>query len=153
MTQEKAKRPRGTGRIYTPKGSRFLWVQFYVNGRPYRQSTGTTEIRKAERFLAQKLGEVTTQTFVAPKRVTVAELYAAVEQDYKNQNYRSLYDLQKRWELHLEPFFGTMRASNIGEGLINRYIAKRQDENAGNATINRELAVLRRCFSLGVKGK
>ena len=153
MTQEKAKRPRGTGRIYQPKGSRFLWVQFYVNGKPYRQSTGTTENRKAEKFLAQKLGEVTTQTFVAPKRVTVAELYADMEQDYRNQKYRSLYDLQKRWELHLEPFFGTMRASDIGEGLINRYIAKRQDENAGNATINRELAVLRRCFSIAVKGK
>jgi hypothetical protein len=51
--------------------------------------------------------------------------------------------------LHLAPFFGFMRPVNVSTDLVNRYIDKRQQDGASNATINRELAVLKRAFHLG----
>jgi len=93
---------------------------------------------------------------VSPKvqRVTVAQLFEAVVTDYGN-NGQVLAPLDCAWKLHLEPFFGNMRAANVGTDQIASYIAKRKagEEPAANATINRELALLRRAFTLGYKSK
>ena len=105
-----------------------MWIQFYQNGKAIRQSTGTTERRKAEKILAQKLGEVATHTFVAPRKVTVAELYEDMKQDYTDQGRKSIDDLVGRWEKHLKPFFGHLRASNVRGELIRRYRTQRQTE-------------------------
>src|SRR2546430_2368221 len=42
-----------------------------------------------------------------------------------------------------------MRASRVGTAQLAAYVEKRQDEGASKSTINRELALLRRAFSLG----
>ena len=42
-----------------------------------------------------------------------------------------------------------MRASRVGTSQIAAYVEKRQGEGAARATLNRELALLRRAFSLG----
>jgi integrase len=50
--------------------------------------------------------------------------------------------------LHIEPFFGALRAIEVTSQLAARYIDARQQEEAENATINRELAALKRMFNL-----
>jgi integrase len=50
--------------------------------------------------------------------------------------------------LHLEPFFGLLRAVEVSSQLVASYIDTRQQEGAENATINRELAALKRLFRL-----
>ena len=42
-----------------------------------------------------------------------------------------------------------MRAIEVSSPLLTRYIESRQKEGAKNATINRELAALKRMFNLG----
>jgi len=37
------------GHLY--QRGRIWWVKYYVNGRPIRESTGTADARKADRFL------------------------------------------------------------------------------------------------------
>jgi integrase len=54
-----------------------------------------------------------------------------------------------RWRLHLQPFFGPIRAIHLGSALLARYIDQRQQEGASNATINREIACVRRMYRLG----
>lgn len=49
---------------------------------------------------------------------------------------------------HLRDFFGGFRAVDITTDRIRAYIAQRQETEAGNATINRELAALKRMFNL-----
>jgi integrase len=65
--------------------------------------------------------------------------------------------------VHLRSFFGIMKAAKLGTDQIRSYIATRQEPqtrklpngkersygSAANATINRELALLRRAFDLG----
>jgi integrase len=63
----------------------------------------------------------------------------------------ALDDLDARWKLHLTPFFGDLRAIDVSSDLIARYVDKRQQQGAKNATINRELAALKRMFHLGHK--
>ncbi len=52
-------------------------------------------------------------------------------------------------------FFGHMRAANVGTDQLSAYIAKRKPEKepAANGTINLELALLRRAFTLGYKAR
>ena len=52
---------------------------------------------------------------------------------------------------HLRKFFGFDRAVDITTDRIKAYAADRQKANAANASINRELAALKRMFSLAVE--
>jgi hypothetical protein len=52
------------------------------------------------------------------------------------------------WRNLHDRFFGDLRAVELTSQLVARYIDSRQQEEAENATINRELAVLKRMFSI-----
>jgi integrase len=53
---------------------------------------------------------------------------------------------------HILPFFGAMSASELGTDDFNRYIDLRRMAGAENATINREMAALKRIFRLARHG-
>ncbi len=144
-------RPRGTGRIYRQKKSSIWWIKFYRNGKPLRESTGTSDKRKATRFLNHRMAEVATGKFVGAQveRVKIEELAEDFLRDYRINEKASIDDAEARWRLHIEPFFGSLRASQVTSDLLNRYVDRRQDEGAANSTINRELAALKRMFNLG----
>jgi integrase len=147
------RRPRGTGRIYRQKGSTIWWIKFYRNGEPFRESTGTADKRKATRALNHRLAEVTTGKFLGPniERMGVAELAEDFLRDYRINAKSSFEDAEARWRLHIQPFFGSLHASQITSSLLNRYVDNRQEAGAKNATINRELAALKRMLNLGRK--
>ena len=144
-------RPRGSGRIYQQKQSTIWWIQYYRNGKMYRESTGTTDKRKATRILGNRLAELSTGTFAGPavERIRIAELAEDFLRDYRINGKASIDDAEARWRLHLEPFFGQVRASAVTSDLLDRYVDHRQQEGAKNATINRELAAMKRMFHLG----
>ena len=85
------------------------------------------------------------------EKIKVAELAEDFLQDYRINGLKSLDDAEARWRLHLQEWFGHLRAAHVGTDTIKGYIEKRQQEGASNATINRELAALKRMFSLGMK--
>lgn len=149
------RRPRGTGSVYRQQGSTNLWIQYYRNGKVYRQSAGTPKRRVAEKVLQQKLGEIATHSFIEPRfeKTLVKELAEDMLRDYSINGRKSLADVKTRWTKHLSKEFGQHRASNVSNDELTRYIAQRQNEGASNATINRELAALKRMFSLGVEAK
>ena len=148
---EKPKRARGTGSIY-PRGNT-LWAQYHRNGKVFRESTHETDPRKAERFLQRRLGEVAAGNFLGPQveRVKVTELADDLQRDYRINGHRSLDSAEARWRLHLEPFFGHLRTVQVSSDMIARYIDERKAEGAEAATVNRELAFLKRAFRLGAQ--
>jgi integrase len=147
-----AKRPRGTGCLYQQPGSEIWWVQFHQGGKRHRESTETDSKREATTFLRDKLAEVSLGTY-SPRasQVTVTELVESKLTADKNNNLKSLNCSEGRWRLHLQPFFGHLKAANVTSPLLGKYIEKRQGEGAVNVTINRELQFLRAAFNLARK--
>jgi integrase len=88
-------------------------------------------------FLRRKLAEVESEP------VQVAELWPAFELANKGR-LRSWRDHAQRWRDHVEPAFGLRRASDVGPGDIDVYRAARLSSGAAQATVNREIALLRR---------
>ncbi|MBU4318018.1 MAG: tyrosine-type recombinase/integrase [Proteobacteria bacterium] len=56
-----------------------------------------------------------------------------------------------RWRIHLDKAFSGMRANQITTAGVKAFITDRLEDEAANATINRELAALRRMFRLGAQ--
>ena len=152
-TDATTKRPRGTGSLYQPKHSRFWWVKYYRNGKAHRESAHTSDERKAHKFLQKRLGEITTGNFFGPavERIRVAELADDMFRDYRINVRRSLRFTEWRWHRHIEPTFGSMRAVDVTIEIVTKYIERRKATGAENSTINRELAALKRMFSLGYR--
>jgi integrase len=68
--------------------------------------------------------------------------------DYKLNGKKSLKILNVSLK-HLTAYFSGIRVCNITSDLIQKYIVGRQEEGLENATINRELAALKRMFTIG----
>ncbi|HTM88680.1 MAG TPA: site-specific integrase [Terriglobales bacterium] len=81
----------------------------------------------------------------------MADLVADLIGEQKANGNKAVGWTERRWNLHLKPFFEHYRAVDITRSLVNRYIGRRQKDGAAVASINREVAVLSAAFHLGVK--
>ena len=152
-TEPISTRERGHGRVFRRPGSTFLWMQYNKDGRTYRESTRTTDQRKAIKLLERRRAQIIEDTFVTPKtrRAKVDELMEDCLRDYRINQRKSLDDAEARWRLHLSPFFAYRRAIEITSDLLAKYVDQRQSEGVKNATVNRELALLKRAYSLAAR--
>jgi integrase len=74
-----------------------------------------------------------------------------VEADYKANGRRSLDRVQQAAQ-HLRHFFcGDCKARELTSDRVTAYAAQRLEDGARTATVNYEMAILRRAFRLGVK--
>jgi hypothetical protein len=160
-------RTHGTGGVFRVKGSRFFWISYRLNGKYVPESSGKKKKKEAKAVLKDRMAKVYGGNFLGPEidRMTVAELFPAVLTDYRNQN-QAVEFAEMRWKKHLEPFFGLVPAAQVGTDKIAAYIEKRKTKvvvkkhdkeitkkGAANATINRELALLRRTFTLAFESE
>lgn len=145
---------RGMGRVFRRKNSAHWWIEYWYRGRQYRESSGSTREVDARRLLKKRLGETRGNRFVGPgeERVLLSELLDALEVDYRNNGRRSLDTLQYRLA-RLKKAFPFDRAVDVSEDRIERYKAARLADSAAPATVNRELAALKRAFRLAVQQK
>jgi integrase len=146
------KRTLRLGSIYRRHGSQNWWVKYYIKGnpKPIRLSTGTDNFEEAQNFLVRKQSEkAVCLANLSAERVRMSDLFELLKQDYKANRRKSLYDLECKIESRLNPAFGKIPAKHFGTVHIRRYIVQRQSERAANASINRELAVVRRALHLG----
>lgn len=162
--EKKKRRPRGTGSIFSVSESRNLWVGYTdASGKWVRESCGSPKRTDAQNFLKARQEAVSRGNFLGPRveRITVNELFDDLLKDYKTHG-RFFQWPERTWNAHLKDYFGGaklplekdavycgMRASRVGTTVLASYVEKRQGENASKSTINRELALLRRAFTLG----
>ena len=85
------------------------------------------------------------------QKLTVDHAMAEVIADYRQNGRRTVGDLEQRWTGHLRPWFGGRKIACLTTACVRAYIMARLETGAKPATVNRELAVLRRGFSLAVK--
>jgi integrase len=126
------------------------FLKYYVRGKPVRVPTGTEDREEAIRILRLRLPKATRYVEYSeePERVLVDQLFDLVIEDYRFNRRSSTYDLELRIDKHLRPFFGQKKAIDVTTTVIKNYTAARSKE-AEAATINKELAYLRRAFRLG----
>jgi integrase len=129
-----------------------LWVEYYHRGRQYRESAHSDKPSVAAKLLKRRLRETGNGTFAGPdaEKVTFEQLAAGLVNDYRVNGRRSL----KRAELsikHLRVAFGLRRAVDITRSKMDAYVAGRLTGGAKPATVQAEIAALRRMFSLGVR--
>lgn len=136
------------------KRNRIWWIKFYKDGRPHRESSGSTKKSDAERLLKLREGAVAKGEPISLKaeRITIDELLDDVILDYE-ANVKSL-DMVKLSASKVKAFFGGLRASQITTAHVNAYITKRRGMTTrrggppSDASINRELSLLKRAYSL-----
>lgn len=71
--------------------------------------------------------------------------------DYRAKGRKMLAQAEAKIRNHLAPFFKGMKADEIRAAHVHGYVSRRREESASAATINRELAILRRMFSIGME--
>ncbi len=148
------KRSYGMGGIYRPKGCKNWTIYYSRKGKRVREATGSSNYQTAQQMLKRRVGEIAKGEFVGVEveRIRVSDLWDAFLRDRKIKG-RGLDHIQRRWKLHLEPFFAEYRAADVGSDLLTEYVEARQNAGASNASVNREIAVLRGMLRLAFFSK
>ena len=141
---------RGMGRVF--KRGSIYWIAYNHRGKEHRESARTDSESDARKLLKKRIGEAVSGKLIGPteERLRFNDMAETLLTDYQVNERRSTAHLRGSIR-HLRNFFGLDRAMDITTGRIKAYILSRQKEGAANASINRELAALRRMFSLAVQ--
>jgi len=136
------------GCIY--RRGKIWWLKYYKNGKPYCESSRTDCKEAAGRLLKRREGEIAKGELpgIYFDRVRFEELAEDFLTDYKVNGRKSL-DKAERSVRNLSEAFGGMRIPQITTARIKAYVARRLEAGLSSATINRELAALKRMFHLG----
>jgi hypothetical protein len=126
------------------------FLKYQVGGKPVIISTGTQDYEEALLMLRRKMAQAAQLRRSEGSRVSVDQLLDLVIEDYRSNRRHTTYDVEHRVTKHLRPFFGTKRPFEITAGLLEQYVESRAG-NAAPATVNKELAYLRRAFRLGYR--
>lgn len=143
-------RPRGTGSIRIRNG--WYTIKYYVDGVPVREAAHTKNAGAAQALLNKRLGQIAAGHVPSPRRerVKFGELLDAYLVDQALNNRRDQKSVKRHVE-RLRAAFGVRRASGVRADDIRRYVLQRKADGMANASINRELAVISRAFSLGIE--
>ena len=155
-----------------PRGEKTWLVRVYVGRdqqtgkRKYEGHTVHGTKKEAQTFLNGKLRERDLGTYASVTHTLVGSLLDDLLADYKI-NGKDHDWAEVVVNVHLRPYFGALKASQVTTQMIRKYIEGRQQPQtrkygekgerkreygpASNATINRSLALLRRAFNLGKK--
>jgi integrase len=140
------------GSIY--KRGTIYWIKYYANGRPIRESSESDKEGVAKKLLKSREGDVEHGVPVGPKmgRVTFEDAADDLLNDYTTNGRKTYDDVKRRIDKHLTPAFRGRRLANIHTADIRKFTAARLEAKAAPAEVNRELAALKRMFTLAVQG-
>jgi integrase len=132
---------------------RIWWIRYSYLSQRREESSKSDNQRKAEQLLRQRIQECGKGRRIDPTaehRVRMEELFTALEKDYENNQRRSKDSLPFRLK-PLREAFGTAKALDVNAARIARYVSDRLAAGMARATVNRELAALKRSMSLAVE--
>jgi integrase len=124
-----------------------------------RESSRTQDEEKARKILATRVRQVANDgdgiaEFEGPaaRRVTVAVLFDELLAAYRLKGIKGLDRVWYRIRegSPLRDTFGARQAREVTSARVTAYILARRAEGKANATINREVELLKRAFSLAV---
>ena len=134
----------GSGTIY--KRGAVYWVKVHIDGKPVYQSSNSTKRSDAIKLRDKLLGKRERGENIggSPDRILIGELLDDVlKSDIKDS---TRYIWEKVVEKNIHPFFGQTRAARLTTDKMDEYRQKRKAEGRSDATVNRELSILRTAF-------
>jgi integrase len=135
----------------TVHSSKTWWMDYVVPGEGQKcESTGTSNKRLARKILDKRKGEIAEGRFNLPKSnpPTLKQWAEQFLETIAHPNTKRVYASCIRV---LSSFFGDARLSQISPGRIEEFKLSRTRAGAKHATINRNLAVLRRMMKLATR--
>lgn len=153
------------------------WIRYCRNGKRYEESAATSSEKTARTLLQEREGDAAHGLPVSSKigQLRFDEAAKDAIRDFKASGKSSLPVFDRRITLHLTPYFGGRRMAEIGTADIRAFTVARQEatyvirkarvletetgavdvpevrKRVSNAEINRELATLRRIFTIAVQ--
>lgn len=128
------------------------WMSFTYEGRQIRKSTETSDKRLAEAILGKvKVQIVEGKYFDKPKEdpKTFSELMERYLREHASR--RAHYRRSVNMVNNLKTFFGNPKLHQVTPKLIVAFKNKRYADGVMPATINRELALLKKAFNLACR--
>jgi integrase len=124
-------------------------MKLWVGGKPLKRSSRTTSRAVASKQLEQWKAQIRHGTYVPDADQTrFDDLASLLIDEYRANSRKSLGRAEVAVD-HQKGFFAGWRAQAISTERVLAYVRHRQTQRAANATINRELAALKRMFRLG----
>jgi hypothetical protein len=137
-------------------------IRYYANGKAVQVATETEDYNEALAILRDKMAGLASQQAYAdrPEHVRMNQLFDLVIEAGRMKGNASQVDVELVIKNRLRPRFGATLAQKVTNKEIRKYVnerlvekkdtnTKRTAKTFANATINKELAYLRRAFKLG----
>ena len=167
------------GSIY--KRGKTYWIGYIgIDGRRHLESSHSRLKDDAKRLLQDREGDIVKGVPVTPAhaRLLFETAVEDVINDYKANGRRSIRHVERRIQKHLLPHFAGRRIATITTADVRAYIARRKADSeavrrahtiqtkkgprelpqvrraiggASNAEINRDLAIIKRTFTLAIQ--
>lgn len=142
------------GHVVVVRERPIWWIRYQVDGRPQCVSSYSTKREDALKLLKEREGDVVKGVPLVASigRVTFEEAADDLLNEYQVNRRRSLHTAKLRLRNYLTPYFRQRRLSTITTADIRVFITQRLAAGAAAGTINRDLALLKRMFTLALQG-
>jgi len=139
------RKERAGGKVFKRKGSSKWQLRYRVGDRTIDESSGTTDKREAQRWLAFKVHQASTGALPG-----TAKIDQAIELLLNDAHVRDLRG-EKRLQRATRPLLARlsgMRAKDVSHSVLLKYAANRKIDGRQPDSIKLELEVLRRALKL-----
>jgi integrase len=115
---------------------------------------GTLPSINISRVLVSDIADLMFKAMRADKLRKIPESLPAPTRTWRAaQAERVIKEQRARWDNHLEPVFGDRKAGLVTNQELKDYVAARLEAKARHATINLEVALLRRAYRIGFEAQ
>jgi integrase len=131
------------------------WIRYYRNGRRFEQSAKSDKWEDARDMLRRVEGDISNGVPITPKigQLRLQEAADDLLTNYRINRRKSIDHVERHVEKLKAVFGAAARMASLTTADVERYAKRRQEDGAANATINRELAALKRMYTLAVRAR
>ncbi len=117
----------------------------FGNGERLRESTGTSDLAEAERFLTHRMEQIRNAEVygIRPKRI-----FREAATKYLNESEKATLDKDAWCLKRINPFIGDLPIENVHMGTLRPYIEYGRKQGWKNRTINMPMEVVRHILNL-----